>query len=200
MYGSSHEDSQLINRPDVLYYYNCDGSTFSDVGWGCVYRMLQTLYTQVLGMPAPSLSHIQRTLAVSYTPMDSKQMWIEPVDIIRFFDASGVAVPQKLFLYFPNPADVVSQRTQMLMRRTSLQDAHCVYFNGEKLLSDLKETFRKHRYLVIIDNGVMSYGIFGFRGCKLLVLDPHTTAEGRVVQEMDVSQFLRQFWMVLSTG
>ncbi|GAB5353867.1 hypothetical protein AAMO2058_000071000 [Amorphochlora amoebiformis] len=76
-----------------FWYYNCKDEI--DRGWGCTYRVIQTIFDNLkrqkrlhLDVPMPTLRNIQETLAnlpgYDNTIVGSKR-WLEPPDTNRFF-------------------------------------------------------------------------------------------------------------------
>ena len=196
MMKASANDASWVNIPKQLYHYCIDNE--NDVGYGCVYRVLQTMESQWLGQPASSFAKIRTVLGMgNHNPLLPKKSWLEPIDIRTFIHKESVPLQTRLMLYFPNVQDVVSRKTRARMLRTKLTDADVLYINKESFLKDLKAIFRKKKYAIAIDNGVMSYAIVGFKPDRLLLVDPHTLETGRVVREMPLTVFFNDFWMVL---
>lgn len=154
--------SQGITKGVYEYYhYRHDG--YSDEGWGCAYRSLQTLFSWFLmngfkkeGLYVPSILEIQKTLVAIG---DKPKKIIDSQDWIGAFEVSIIL----------NEMIGIDSKIMHVTSGADLEN------KGRELIKH----FEVHGTPVMIGGGVYAYTILGVEydrvkgKCLFLILDPH---------------------------
>ena len=174
--SSSHIIRALIKGDYLYYHYNQDN--INDVGWGCAYRSLQTLFSWFTlntslgkGKKIPSISEIQMTL-VKLGDKDKSLIgssgWIGAVEVnLVLNELLGI---ESQIIFVPSGKDISSKGRDLLFH------------------------FQNQGTPIMIGGGVFAYTILGIdydvvKGdCMLLILDPHYSGED------DVKHIISKGW------
>ena len=165
-----------------IYYYCCD--SINDKGWGCVYRCLQNVLKFLL-KSSPSILELMNELNIKYLPEYAcTNMWIEPVDCVKIL--KKYKYKSKLVGYNPYKKFPISR-----MRRTKIKDFDNI-FTDDGIINYIQENLWCP---IIIDDGIMSYLIYGIDKKKIYILDPHII-NPHPFREITIKYFLEKFWMM----
>mmetsp|Transcript_477 Transcript_477/g.854 ORF Transcript_477/g.854 Transcript_477/m.854 type:complete len:278 (+) Transcript_477:59-892(+) len=153
--------SILVATDTDFWYYNCNDEI--DRGWGCTYRVIQTIFSNLKkrgcigeNEPVPTLRNIQQALSelpgYDRSIIGSKK-WLEPPDSNRFFRAYGV-------IGYDTKYNLGDERVK------------------QKLADDLRNHFSTIRTPVMVDDKYKTFGVLGVADSKsgenyVLIFDPH---------------------------
>ncbi len=178
------------------YYYNCDG--YNDIGWGCVYRNLQTLisfinYKYNLNYNIPSIN-ILLLFFNKQNIINKQKLWIEPYHVGLWFNNYKEKFTYKHILY------VKSDRSIENILYTPIE----IYtLNNNKIINNLEEL--KHiinniNIPLIIDNGTYSYILENIDiNNNIILIDPHTTKLKNIKIKKNYYNFFNNYdcWMII---
>ena len=174
--SNSHILRAMISGDYHYYHYNQDN--FSDAGWGCAYRSLQTLLSWFKlntsvgkNIKIPSIPEIQ-TILVKLGDKDKKIIgstdWIGAIEVnLVLNELLGI---DNQILYVPSGSELNSKGRELLYH------------------------FQHNKAPVMVGGGVFAYTILGVdydkvKGeCKFLILDPHYAGED------DIKTIINKGW------
>ena len=174
--NDSHIIRGLIRGNYYYYHYNQDN--FSDAGWGCAYRSLQTLLSWFLlntsvgkNLKIPTIPEIQ-TILVKMGDKDKKFIgsndWIGAIEVnLVINELLGI---DNQILHVPSGSELSSKGRELLYH------------------------FQHNGTPVMVGGGKFAYTILGVdydkvKGeCKFLILDPHFSGED------DIKNIINKGW------
>ena len=174
--SNSHILRAMISGDYHYYHYNQDN--FSDAGWGCAYRSLQTILSWFIlntsvgkNIKIPTIPEIQ-TILVKLGDKDKKIIgstdWIGAIEVnLVLNELLGI---DNQILYVPSGSELNSKGRELLYH------------------------FQHNKTPVMVGGGVFAYTILGVdydkvKGeCKFLILDPHYAGED------DIKNIINKGW------
>eukprot|EP01080_Neovahlkampfia_damariscottae_P008656 gene8656-603_t len=170
----STENSVVCTKTDYFHYDSCNET---DQGWGCAYRVLQSILsnlyykqkkeTKNTGHIIPSIYEIQLQLEKIklFKKKDvGSNKWIEPPEIALYLQSLSINCDEAVFYNPLNKQELKKESTK-------------IYHNFEELITKFYSHFEKNKTPIIFDDSIYAYSLVGIRRNKdefqVLRFDPH---------------------------
>ena len=165
---------------DKIYKYG--SQNYSDYGWGCVYRNIQSMRA-FNNLPVPTIPEMQQTIGIDPSGT-GQQLWIEPVDARQYFPW------ETSFALYNNTTDPESH-----LLRTKLDDFDTILTDKSSADKFLHDCFSKNRR-VLLDDSLASYILTGIVDDTYVYIDPHVQTDN--IRTMSRDNFYnRNLWMMM---
>lgn len=194
----------VITGIDKVFGYMDQG--LNDVGWGCVYRNVQTL-RRFHKSPHKSVWSMVKTVHPSFAtrtkgtgkdqelgiavPSQYTQLWIEPTDVKKYKLMQNVVTA----LYCPAKKDISAFLRQSL-KRSKITDFDHV-FRCQETFWDFVQHGLEHRCPMLIDDKAYSYVLYGITKDAMIIADPHQTNRTKRKCLMPLYKLFSKPWMVV---
>ena len=200
-------DVELSISPFTIfnYHYNCDN--IKDIGWGCVYRNIQTMFSYLncflFPIKVPSIIKIMKFFNKP-TYGNGLNMWIEPHQAKEFFKSYLLEYEKLHKLELVEILWVKNNESINQIEFTPLEvytTSPNLIFATDKKINELLDLLRinlKNKIPILIDNGTYSYLIKSIdEKNNGIIIDPHCTEHARIL-EKDLSTWLTNSscWMI----
>lgn len=173
-----------------LYHYQCD--SINDVGWGCVYRNIQTIfsalnYYKYINYSVPSITELLKCYKLyelyRNKQYSNTQLWIEPYHASIYIKKNIPDINCVNLLYLRNK----NSYNNILKTPLSTYGSKQIYtiYNKQSLEKRLIN-LNKNNIPILIDNGIYSYLITNLRYANNVLIcdliDPHKLSTTNVLR------------------